>query len=195
MNIAQRILRRFGVDTHGTLSVEFALGAPILALMICGAIEFGSIMFASTLMEGALREASRYGVTGQEPDEAARLTKIMQIINQHTIGLVDMSEATVQILVYPSFGDIGNAEEFVDGNGNGTYDAGETFTDTNGNGAWDADIGVAGPGGSGDIVVYRMTYDWHLLTPFFSYVVGGPTVPLSASIAVRNEPWDTGSPS
>ena len=149
------------------------------------------VLFTSTLMEGALRDASRYGITGQEPNQSARLERILGIVGERTMGLVDMSTAQIEVLVYPGFGDIGKPEGFVDGNGNGAYDSGEAFTDTNGNSVWDADSGVPGPGGSGDIVVYRIHYDWPLLTPIFGAIMNGNgTLPLTASLAVRNEPWD-----
>jgi hypothetical protein len=149
-------------------------------------------MFTTTLMEGALREASRYGITGQESDPGARLARIIEIIEEHTIGLVDISAADVEVVVYPGFDKIGAGEEFVDGNGNGVYDLGETFTDENDNGVYDDDIGVPGPGDAGAVVLYRIRYDWPLLTPVFSKMLGDAvSVPLSASIAVRNEPWES----
>ena len=186
-----RRLKSLGADARGSVVTEFALGAPILVLLLTGAIEFGAMTFTTTLMEGALREASRYGITGQEPDPTLRLEKIIDIIHKHTIGLVDLSVAQVDILVYPGFDKIGAGEDFVDGNGNGQYDAGETYTDSNGNGTYDSDIGVAGAGDSGQVVLYRIRYDWPLLTPVFSHLLGNiATVPLSASLAVRNEPFD-----
>jgi len=108
--------------------------------------------------------------------------------------LVDLDNANVEVLVYPDFGSVGTGEDFVDGNGNGAYDAGETYTDGNGNGQWDADIGAAGAGNAGDVVVYRIQYNWPLLTPMGAAIIGDAngTIPLRASVAVRNEPWDTG---
>ena len=39
-------------------------------------------------------------------------------------------------------------------------------------------------------VVYRVNYDWPLLTPFLADILGeGGNIPLSASIVVRNEPF------
>lgn len=186
-------IRRFWPANRGSAALEFALGAPILVVMLSGIVETGMVMFTSTLLEGALRDASRYGITGQEADPNVRLQNIIDIIAERTIGLVDVSKAKISVEVYPGFGDVGKGEDFVDGNGNGTYDPGETYTDTNGNGQWDADMGTAGPGGAGDIVLYRIDYDWPLLTPIASTFMGnGGVIPLSASIVVRNEPWDEG---
>lgn len=189
-NLCCRLGGRFRHSESGSAVVEFAFGAPIVVLLLAGAIELGMIMFVNVLMESALRDASRYGITGQVPTGETRLQRIKDIISKDTIGLVDMNKATIDVKVYPSFADIGKAEAFVDGNGNGVYDTGETFTDTNGNGKWDSDMGVSGAGGPGDIVIYRVSYDWPLLTPLAAPFIGHDgTYTLTASIAVRNEPW------
>jgi Flp pilus assembly protein TadG len=172
--------------------VEFAFAAMPLVLMVVGTMEFGMIMFTSTLMESGLRDAARFGITGQEPEAQTRLERILDIIANRTLGLVDMTAAQVEVMVYPGYGDIGRGEAFVDGNANGKYDPGETFTDENGNGQWDADVGAPGAGGAGDIVVYRMNYDWPLLTPLLGHVIGvDGHFSLKAAVAVRNEPWES----
>ncbi len=177
-------------DSGSTL-IEFALIAPVLFLLISAAIEFGTAMLTSTLMESGLRDAARFGITGQQPTGKTRLERIIEIIDERTLGLVKIEDADVAVLVYPSFSDIGRGEDYIDGNTNGVYDVGETFTDENGNGAWDADVGAAGSGESGDIVVYRIRYDWSVFTPIASKFMGDNGVlGLSASIVVRNEPWD-----
>jgi Flp pilus assembly protein TadG len=179
-------------DDTGSPSVEFAFAAMPLVLMVIGTMEFGMIMFTSTLMESGLRDAARFGITGQEPDGQSRLERIIDIIEDRTIGLIDMSAADVEVLVYDTFGDIGRGETFVDGNGNGQYDPGETYTDENSNGQWDDDVGAPGAGGSGQIVVYRMRYRWPLLTPLLGHVIGADGhFTLNAAVAVRNEPWET----
>jgi len=189
-DLRRRLGGRFRHNESGAAVVEFAFAAPIVFLLLAGAVELGMIMFVNVLMESALRDASRYGITGQVPTGETRLQQITDIISKDTVGLVDMSKAKVDVEVYPSFADIGHGETFVDGNGNGVYDPGETFTDENGNGKWDSDLGTAGAGGPGDIVVYRISYDWPLLTPIMKPLIGHDgTFTLTASVAVRNEPW------
>lgn len=186
-----KTFRRFARNRDGTTLLEFAFGAPILITVMLASMEFGTIMLTNTLMESSLREAARFGITGQQPNGVTRLERIIEIIDERTLGLIDMTQAQVDVLVYPSFSDVGRGEDYVDGNANGTYDPGETFTDENANGQWDADIGAAGSGQSGDIVVYRLQYDWHTMTPFAQHFVGnGGVLGLTASIVVRNEPWD-----
>ena len=185
-------LRRMSRCDAGSPSVEFAFAAMPLILMVVGTMELGMVMFTSTLMESGLRDAARFGITGQVPDAQSRLERIKDIIENRTLGLVDMNNASIQVLTYDSFADVGRGENFVDGNGNGAFDVGETYTDENANGQWDDDVGAAGAGGSGEIVVYRMNYPWPLMTPLLSHVIGeGGHFSLRAAVAVRNEPWDT----
>ena len=130
------------------------------------------ILSTEALMEGAVRDAARYGVTGQ--DEAERLSIIQDIIADRTIGLVDTDEAQIDILTYGSFDVIGAPEPFIDGPPfNGVYDVGETYTDINGNGQWDPDQGLASAGQSGEVVLYRVTYDAPSLTGFLGHLIGG----------------------
>jgi len=154
-------------------------------------MEIGMVLSTEALMEGAVRDAARFGVTGQ--DEAERLSIIQDIIADRTIGMVDTDEAQIDILTYGSFDVIGAPEPFVDGPPfNGVYDAGEAYTDINGNGQWDPDQGLASAGQSGEVVLYRVTYDAPSLTGFLNHLIGGDdnVIQLVASIAVRNEPYD-----
>lgn len=179
-------------DENGSPTMEMAFAAPALFLMAAGTVEFGMIMFVTVLMESSLRDAARYGITGQVPAGVDRQAHIIEMIGERTIGLVDIDAADIQILSYPTFGDVGRGEEFVDGNGNGEYDAGETFNDENGNSQWDEDVGTPGAGESGQVVVYRITYEWPLLTPLAGPLIGDDgKYSIKASVAVRNEPWET----
>lgn len=81
---------------------------------------------------------------------------MLELIATGTQGLVDTDDVVLQISAYPTFEDVDQGEDYIDGNGNGAYDAGETFKDYNGNGARDSDRGTAGTGGSGQVVVYRI---------------------------------------
>ena len=175
----------------GSPAVEFALAAPVLLLLTAAIIEFGMIMFVTVLMEGGLREASRYGITGQTPEDGDRAAHILEVVADRTLGLVDVTKATVKITAYPTFDDVGRGEDFVDGNSNGTYDNGETFKDCNDNGKRDNDRGKSDAGASGDVVVYQIDYDWPLLTSLMTPLIGKDgKFHVQASGVVRNEPWD-----
>src|SRR5690606_14220028 len=160
-----RLFRRLRREEDGSEAIEFALIFPGFLLILVGAIEFAIVTFIGAILESAMADASRFGITGATPPGVTREEYVRQIVADRTYGLVDLAEAVLETLVYPSFGDIGKPEPFVDENGNGTYDSGESFTDVNGNSQWDPDMGAAGLGGPVEVVLYRITYTWGMLTP------------------------------
>jgi hypothetical protein len=202
LSISRRLLggRRF--DDRGVAIVEFALVMPILLLMTFGTIEIGMIMAVQSTLEGGLKEASRYGITGQAPSDTTRMEKIRAVLDKHALGLVDMEEAKFTVKTYASFSQVGEMEPFNDTAApnegedanpchNGQFDAdciGETFTDVNGNGFWDA-IGEDSAGVGGEVVAYTVTVPWHIITPFAGALMSKTgTIDLTATIVVRNEP-------
>jgi Flp pilus assembly protein TadG len=183
-------LRRLIGDRDGVAAIEFAMAVPIVALTVAGLIELSMVIFVSSLMEGGIRDAARFGITGYVPPGTTRDAQIRKLVGDATAGLIDMAAAVIDTKVYPSFSDVGQPEPFTDDNGNGQFDAGESYNDVNGNGQWDTDMGAAGLGGPSDIVLYTVTADWHLMTPLLVPFMGtGGKMTLSASVAVRNEPY------
>ena len=54
---------------------------------------------------------------------------------------------------------------------------------------YQANLGmIATLAGPGDVVVYRLSYDWNIMIPLFEPIFG-ETVTLQANVAVRNEPF------
>ena len=189
------LLRRFLRCRKGTSALEFALIAPALMLTLTGIIDLMLVMFVSALMEGGLRDGARLGRTGFQPAGTTREEAILQKIADATLGLIDMNLAQVTTLEYDSFSAIGQPEDFTDVDGNGSYTAGEPWVDANGNGVWDEDQGTPGIGGSSSIILYKVTYNWTLLTPLLPRILpNGDQIPLEASVAVRNEPWNAPPP-
>ena len=153
--------RRFVAERDGVAAVEFALIAPAFILLLFGALEVMMIMFTLSLAEGGLREAARFGVTGQELDQVERQKKILRIVEDHTHGLIEVSEANVTMTIYPDFtGDDTGIE------------------------------GTPGAGASNDVVFYQLNYEWEYMTPVFAVFAGlGNSLEMSATVAVRNEPY------
>jgi hypothetical protein len=185
---ARRRLRGAATDENGTAMVAFGFLAPVFIAILCAIMEFSGIMFVQAMLEGSAREASRYGLTGFTSGGVSRADQILAIVEDHTYGIVDMDELQMETLVYENFGDIGQPEPFTDENGNEVWDNDEPFNDINGNGTWDPDMGAAGLGGPGDVVVYRMSYDWDIMIPLFRPFFGD-AITLQSNIAVRNEPF------
>ncbi len=193
--ISLALLRRFLRCRKGVSALEFALVAPIMLLTITGIIDLMLVMFVTALMEGGLRDASRLGRTGFQPAGTTREQAILDKIADATIGLVDINQAQVTTLMYEDFGSIGQPEEYTDTNGNSQYDAGEPWIDTNPNGVWDEDQGAAGIGSSSTVVLYKVRYNWRLLTPLLPAILpNGYDFPIEVSLAVRNEPWSAPPP-
>jgi hypothetical protein len=157
--------RRLGVARDGNVALEFALGAPVFFLLIYGIVELSMILFVNVLLEGSVREASRQGITGYVPAGTTRDAYIRNIIAADTIGLLDMSKLTITTEVYSNFGQIGAAGP---------------------------DQGVAGLGGAGQIVLYKLSYPWPLLTKLIAPVIGtNGVITIGATMVVRNEPYGT----
>lgn len=185
-------MKRLRRNRKGSAVTEFAIAAPVVIMATVGIIEFSMILFVSSLLEGGLREASRFGLTGFQPNGLTREERILKIVEDHTHGLVDGTAVNLSTLVYPSFDSIGQPEPFTDENSNGTFDAGEPYMDINGNNQWDPDMGAAGLGGPEDIVLYTIEYDWPLMTGMLNGFVGNDgKIGLRASVVVRNEPYGT----
>ena len=168
----KQLVKCFKRDQQGTTAVELALISPVLATVLFGMIELSVAMFVNTVVEGGLRDASRIGLTGMDTGGVSREQSIANIVNDASLGMVNLTPSDITALIYPSFGDIGMPEPYDDINGDGQYTSssfthdgiayptGEPYEDINGSGAWEDDMGVAGLGGPGEIVLYSIRYNW-----------------------------------
>lgn len=188
-------LGRFKRQRDGVAALEFAFIAPALLLLTVGTMEVSMIFFGNTLLEGGVRESARFGLTGAMPPTGTREDHVVDVVNAHGAGVVNITAANVTTLVYPNFTSIGVPEPYTDENGNGTYDSPEPFTDINCNSQWDPDMGRAGLGSGGEVVVYTVNYDMPMMTGILDPIMGQDgKIPLAASVTVRNEPFDSGFP-
>ena len=183
-------LRRFRKSESGVTAVEFAFVAPILMMLSCGLFEVSLVMASMVTLEGGLKEASRYGITGQTPNVGTREQQIKAILAQHTLKLIDLTTATIDIKTFSSFSTAKDGEPYADANGNQAYDVGEPYSDLNCNNTRDdkGEIGTNTAGQPGQVVQYTVNYDWQILTPLISHLWGKTSIPMSASIIVKNEP-------
>ena len=183
----RRSLKQLKRSEDGSAVVEAAIGLPLLLSMIFGLLEVGNFLFVTAAVENAVLHASRFGVTGDTSDGSTREEQMREIIEKQTFGRVNMDTVNIETLVYEQFANIGQPEPYTDQNGSGDWDVGEPFNDVNGNGSWDDDMGSAGLGGGGDIVVYRITYNASSLTGILNWA--HKSIDISATVAVRNEPY------
>lgn len=172
-------------------AVEFAFIAPVLLILLFAIIEFSLVMLTNNLMESATSISSRLGKTGFAQSGQSREETILQSVRTRVGSLIDPAYLNVTTKVYSTFSQIGVPEPWTDKNGNGIPETGE-YDDINGNGTYDTDIGRAGYGGAGDIVVYTVTYPWSIQTPLIRELIGDKegNIMLSTKAVVKNEPYD-----
>ena len=184
-------LRAFFRCRSGAGLLEFALGLPVFVLLTAGIFEFALVLFVNNAVEGGLRDASRYGITGQSVSGETREQTLINIVNDRSYGLVTLTASDITFKSYDTLSAVGQEEPYNDNSpANGQYDVGETYTDINTNGQWDADQGADGVGGADDVVLYTVTYQWTFLTPLFAPFGGGDgALDLTSTITVRNEPY------
>lgn len=176
-------------NDDGSAAIEFSFTAPLLIATMVAIMEFSMILFLNAVLEGSLRDAARFGITGFTPTGVNREDVIVDKVQSATLGLVPITAANITTLAYSDFSEVGQPEPYIDDNpANGMYDSGESFTDVNGNGQWDADMGTPGLGGACDVVVYRVETQWSLMLGLLASSVG-QNIALKASTAVRNEPY------
>lgn len=155
-------LAKLAHQNDGATIVEFALVAPVLFLILFGIIEFSLVMFASSVIEGATGNAARLSKTGAERSTAGT------------------SEERAEL-------DSARLRQLVLERGSGV------LKDNN-----DLHITVIPQGGSkdgtmgssGEIVVYRVTYNWNIFTPLIGNLISDDGIfVISSTTVVVNEPF------
>ncbi len=183
------ILRYSTVGNEGVATLEFAMIAPVLLLLMMGIVEFSLVTFTMSVMEGATSYTARYGKTGYTAAGSTREEQIVANIENRTGGLLDPDNIDISTQVYSAFDNVGDPEPFTDTNNNLTYNVGEPYSDINGNSQWDADMGDAGLGDANDVVVYTVSYPWNLMTPIIGAIIGS-TFNITVRTVVKNEPYN-----
>lgn len=189
MALISHLCRRFsmlGRDRDGVTIVEFAFAAPILILTLVGIVDIGHAVYARAVLQGAIQKAGRDA--GLETG-ANNLKAIDAFVLKQTQTVVPRGAILTSRSNYQNFDDVGKPEDFVDANGSGSYDDNECFTDVNNNAQWDEDRGAAGLGGADDVVVYTATLTYDRITPLWHMIGLSKQASISASTALRNQPF------
>lgn len=183
------IMRRLLTDEGGTTAIEFALIALGLIYFMIGIVEFSIAMTVGNSLEAATNMSSRLGKTGYV-DEEAQLTQeqtIYEEIERRVGPLIDMEKLEITHEVYNDFESLTSPDILKDENEDGDTDDPGEWTDVDGDGFKD---GADGVGTSGNIVVYRISYPWQVMTPVMGKILGdGGIINLTAYSVVKNEPY------
>lgn len=180
-------LSRLWRDQGGATAIEFAFIALGLIYFMFGIIEFALAMTVGNSLEAATNLSSRLGKTGYVAEDETQEQTIRDEIERRVGPLIDMSNLTITNQVYNDFNSLTNPDILEDKNDDGDTDDPGEWTDVDGDGFKD---GAGGVGKSGEIVVYKIMYPWHVITPFMGKLIGDNGVlNLVAYSVVKNEPY------
>ena len=182
--VGRRAALRLGSDQRGATLVEFALIVPVFLMLLLGLFDLGQLAYAKAILSGAVHQAARSSSL-ETGDTTKADAHVAEMVRRIAPGAAVRSSR----VSYYDFADLGRPERWDDVNNDGTCSKGEGYVDENNNGRWDADIGVAGNGGAGDVVIYTVDVTY---PPLF----GLPLIPggsddrvISASVVKKNQPF------
>lgn len=155
-------ISQFYRQQRGATVIEFAIVAPVVLLLLFGIIEFSLMMFVSSVVEGATANISRMSKTG-----ALRSTDA-----DPQIRAEQDSESLRQMIIQ---------------RGRGIIREENLFVQTRPRNSQNNTMGEAG-----ELVIYTVRYDWEIITPFMSTMLGDDegVFGISSTTAVVNEPFD-----
>jgi Flp pilus assembly protein TadG len=166
-------LKRLRRDRDGSSAVEFALVGPLMLIAIFGILEIGLMFFANQYLETATQQSTRLIMTGQVKSSSMTKEQFKQLVCDRAKLMIDCANLYVDAQKYDAFADA----DFSNPISGGDFVDNTKFI----------------TGKQGDIVVVRTFYKWPvLLANFYGYDqsnMNGNMRLLSASAAVRNEPW------
>jgi len=187
-------------NEKGSSAVEFALVVVLFLTLLFSIVEYALMSYIHLTMQHAVREGTRYAVTGRSDDGQGndleyahfdvgdeetrwlangRFNAMVAKIHSQSMGFFDRVLDPSDIVV-------------TDVNGNDTQNHDWSIDyDTNGNGVEDAGEGwnYYYPGNPGNIIVVKLNCTWHLLTPFLKLFFTNGEYNFTVSSTMRNEQY------
>lgn len=183
MNTLLSLLRSLRRDRQGAAMMEFALLAPVMALMLLGLMDLGYQAYARALLEGAMQKAGR-----DSGIEGADATLIDNKVRSDFRRVAKTATLEFERRSYANFG-VMRPERFTDTNLNGVRDPFECYDDVNGNQQWDADPGLSGQGGASDVTLYTVRAQLPRMFPMASLMGWPKQMEISANTLLKNQPY------
>jgi Flp pilus assembly protein TadG len=176
---------RLGRDESGATIVEFAVVLPVLSLLILGLLDLGYRSYATSVLQGALHDASRMATVGN-----FTLAQIDARVKARLSNFASRSTVTTTTMSYYEFSGVSQPEKVVgDTVPLNVYNAGDCFEDANGNNAYNTDRGRNSTGGSDDIVRYQVTITYPRIVPLGGFMGWGNTQTITQNTVLRNQPF------
>jgi len=188
-------------ERRGAAAVEFAIIAPVLALLLLGAFDTAHTLYMRGVLQGVVQKTARdsalESATSSDPVAAAALQDtIDDKVRAQVHALASNAAITITRRYYRTFSDAAaaQAEKYTDTNKDGTCDAGEPYEDANHNLRWDADGADDGQGGAKDRTLYTVAVSYPRLFPLNGLIGGSNVTRLTAQTVLQNQPYtDQGS--
>jgi len=155
--IAASRMRRGSRRGRGAAIVEFALVAAIFLLLIVSIVELGLMFWVTLTMQYAVREGSRYAITGQSDPSSTPWESVIAKTKASSMDQWDAVSPVIAVTLNP-----GPSETFP------PYGAGMF-------------------GQAGDIVVFRINCTWPLYTPMMRAFFTDGNYKFSVAATMRNE--------
>lgn len=180
----------FARDDRGATVIEFAMIAPVMALLLVGAFDIAHTLYARAVLQGIVQKVARDATLEASTDTAAQAA-LDEKVKSQIRALANNATFVIKRRYYRTFSAAAaaRAEDFTDTNRNGTCDSGEPYVDANLNGTWDPDGGNSGQGGAKDRTVYTVTISYPRMFPLWNFIDVPTTTTLSASTVLINQPY------
>lgn len=183
-------LRALGSDEGGASVVEFALVAPVLALLLVGAFDIAHTLYTRAVLQGIVQKTARDATLESSTDTATQAALDEKVKKQVT-ALANNATFVATRRYYRTFAAAAaaQAETWTDTNHNLTCDGGEPYQDANLNSTWDKDGGNSGQGGAKDRTLYTVTISYPRFWPLWKFIGVSDTTKLTASTVLINQPY------
>jgi Flp pilus assembly protein TadG len=184
---AGRALRktRLRRDARGATIVEFAVVLPVLSLLLLGLLDLGYRSYATSVVQGALHDASRMATVG-----SYTLAQIDARVKARLSNFASRSTVTTTTTSYYDFAGVAQAEKIVgDTAPIGPYNAGDCFEDANGDNAYNTDRGRNSTGGADDIVRYQVSITYPRIVPLGGFMGWSNSQTITQNTVLRNQPF------
>ena len=182
---------RLASDTRGATIIEFAIVAPVMALMLLGAFDTAHSLYMRAALQGIVQKTARDSALESGVDTAQQ-TLLDTKVKSAVLAVANTATITITRRYYRTFSTAAaaQAEAFTDTNHNGQCDANEPFQDDNHNGVWDADGGNGGQGGAKDRTLYTVSMTYPRYFPLYKLIGGSNVTKISAATVLENQPYD-----
>ena len=180
-----RLRARIARDQRGAAVMEFAILAPVMVMLLMGAMDLSYQAYVRAVLEGAMQKAGR-----DSGIEGATAATIDAKVKAAVFQVARTAEFTITRKAYSNFSNI-RPERFTDTNGNGIKDATECYDDINANRRWDADPGIEGQGGANDVTLYTITAVYPRMFPLARILGWSGNETVTVSTLLKNQPFAT----